>query len=75
MTLYIHTHTIKICTQELNAKSAKAYQANPYLYKAITLTPEFFAGRTQDELDYLYTQGQEILESISAETFRRIEKK
>jgi len=64
MTLVIHPYTIKICSQELTIKGK---------YKYIALESLNLQDLTQDQLDHVYSQGQEILETISAETFRRME--
>ena len=67
--MFIHPYTIKIVFQSLNC--SKTAKDEPYFYHVEN--PDL-SQLTQDQLDHIYSEGQEILEQISAETFKRMEK-
>ena len=72
MTLYIHDYTVKLCKQVLN--TTKTAKDTPYFYYPTKLSVDELKELTQDELDHIYSEAQEITSLIEAETFRRLEK-
>ena len=69
--MFIHNYTVKLCKQVLNTtESAKDI---PYFYYPTKLSVDELKGLTQDELDHIYSEAQEITSLIEAETFHRIE--
>ena len=71
MSLRIHTYTVKLCKQVLN--TTKTAKDTPYFYYPTKLSVDELKELTQDELDHIYSEAQEITSLIEAETFRRIE--
>ena len=72
MSLRIHTYTVKLCKQVLN--TTKTAKDAPYFYYPTKLSVDELKELTQDELDHIYSEAQEITSLIEAETFRRLEK-
>ena len=73
MTLYIHEYTVKLCKQVLN--TTKTAKDTPYFYYPTNLSMDELKELTQDELDHIYKEAQEITNLIESETFRRLEGK
>ena len=69
MTLYIHEYTVKLCKQVLH--TTKTAKDTPYFYYPTKLSVDELKGLTQDELDHIYKEAQEITTLIEDETFRR----
>ena len=71
MTLYIHNYTVKLCKQVLN--TTKTAKDAPYFYYPTKLSVDELKELTQDELDHIYKEAQEITSLIESETFKRLE--
>ena len=67
--MFIYEYTVKLCKQVLNTtESAKDI---PYFYYPTNLSAYEIKQLTQDELDHIYKETQEITMLIEDETFRR----
>ena len=69
--MFIYEYTVKLCKQVLN--TTKTAKDTPYFYYPTKLSVDEIKELTQDELDHIYKEAQEITSLIEAETFHRIE--
>ena len=69
--MFIHDYTVKLCKQVLN--TTKTAKDTPYFYYPTKLSMDDLKELTQDELDHIYSESQEITSIIEAETFRRLD--
>ena len=69
--MFIHDYTVKLCKQVLN--TTKTAKDTPYFYYPTKLSMDDLKELTQDELDHIYSEAQEITSLIEAETFNRLE--